>query len=199
MKLAAETCRRNFFYLPTHIYHKFRFTANDSPAGLFDNRWLFDKQREALVDGDKQTFRLSKGITGYAITDDAGLNRFIDQHYGEVKWFTTWSDAWTNSLNRLRFKDQIFPSGPFQYVYPGVPFYFLVAGIGVIVAMLPRRRLQPLHIAWGLTLLGLFYVIMLTANVRPRFRIVFEPFWFLYIAILIESAWLLITAPFAKR
>jgi hypothetical protein len=30
---------------------------------------------------------------------------------------------------------------------------------------------------------------MLTANVRPRFRIVFEPFWFLYLALLADVAW----------
>jgi hypothetical protein len=28
---------------------------------------------------------------------------------------------------------------------------------------------------------------MLTANVRPRFRIAFEPFWFLYLALLAEQ------------
>jgi hypothetical protein len=199
LKLATETCRRNFFYLPTHIYHKFRFVANDSPAGLFDNRWLFDKQREALTDGDEQTFRLSKRMIGYKVTDEAGFHQFIDQNYGEVPWFNHYSDRWLDVVNRFRFPDEKYVVGPLTHTYPGVPYYFLIGAIGVIVMMLRRGTLQPFHIAWGLTLFGFFYVIMLTANVRPRFRIVFEPFWFLYIALLIESAWLLVTKPFTKR
>ena len=38
--------------------------------------------------------------------------------------------------------------------------------------------------------MSFFFVIILTANVRPRFRFVFEPFWFLYLALLADSAWL---------
>ena len=52
--------------------------------------------------------------------------------------------------------------------------------------MCRRGQLQPFHIAWGLSLLGLFFVIILTANLKPRFRIVFEPFWFLYIGLLFD-------------
>ena len=73
-------------------------------------------------------------------------------------------------------------------VQEGVPLYFLVALAGVFAAMFIPGPLRKFHIAWGLALIGYFFVIMLTANVRPRFRIVFEPFWFLYIALLTDAA-----------
>jgi len=69
----------------------------------------------------------------------------------------------------------------------GVPVYFLIAVVGAIAAMLVPGPLRRFHIAWGLALIGYFFVIMLTANVRPRFRFVFEPFWFLYIALLAQA------------
>lgn len=190
MKLAAETCKRGFFKLPVHTYHKFRSVASESPSGRLDNTWLFGKQRDAYQDGDR-TLRLAPLLTGMPIKTDEQLQRFIDTHYGEVTWFNTLTDRWLAAVNALHFPDQKFrePSGA-TFVYPGVPLYFLVAGIGVVIAMLRRGKLQPLHIAWGLTILAFFYTIILTANVKPRFRFVFEPFWFLYIALLAETLWL---------
>ena len=77
---------------------------------------------------------------------------------------------------------------PFHYY--GIPFHFFLALLGLLTIAARKGVLQPFHVAWGLTLLGFFFVIMLTGNVRPRFRFVFEPFWFLYTAILVESLWL---------
>jgi uncharacterized membrane protein YjjP (DUF1212 family) len=77
----------------------------------------------------------------------------------------------------------------------GLPFYFLLAAAGLVAVVLRRGTLQPFHIAWGLGLIGFFFVVVLTANVRPRFRFVFEPFWFVYLALLLETLWLLL----AKR
>jgi hypothetical protein len=79
-------------------------------------------------------------------------------------------------------------------VFPGLPFYFLVAGVGLVVAMFRRGAIQPFHIAWGLALLAFFYTIMLTANVKPRFRFVFEPFWYIYVALLLDSVFVAFAA-----
>jgi hypothetical protein len=105
-------------------------------------------------------------------------------------------------VNYFRFPDQRVPNPQWPLValyHPGVPFYFLAAAIGLIAAAFRRGTLQLFHIAWGLTLLAFFYTIMLTANVRPRFRIVFEPFWFIYIGLLAECLWLTVLALFRRR
>jgi hypothetical protein len=106
-----------------------------------------------------------------------------------VPWFNDLSAKWLEAVNAYRLPDEIYPNPQypaFQITHYGVPIYFLVAAAGVIAVMLVPGPLRRFHVAWGLTLFGYFFVIMLTANVRPRFRIVFEPFWFLYIAIVLQ-------------
>jgi hypothetical protein len=198
LKLASETCRRNISQLPELAYHKFRAVASESPSGLLDNDWLFGKQRDALADDSGRTTRLAKLLTGQPISDVAGMNNFVDQHFGEVTWYNRLNGRWLEVVNRLRMPDQTYTESAGVFVYRGIPLYFIAAGIGVIAMMLRRGSLQLFHVAWGLTMLGFFFVIMLTANVRPRFRIVFEPFWFIYIALLAETLWLTVTLPFRK-
>ncbi len=202
LTLAKETCLRNFGYLPVHTYHKFRIVSNEAPSLLFDNAALFDKQREAYVDSIQRVLRLSRGLTGHELKDEAELQHFIDTHYGEVPWFNAWQARWLAAVNYFRFPDRRVPNPDWPTVplyYHGVPFYFVIAALGLLVVMLRRGTLQPFHIAWGLTLLAFFYTVMLTANVRPRFRFVFEPFWFLYIALLLECAALAVISPFRRK
>ncbi|MEQ1861775.1 MAG: hypothetical protein ABMA13_17800 [Chthoniobacteraceae bacterium] len=204
LKLARETCLRNLAALPGLAWTKFRLVATESPAAQassdgtrsratgFDNALLFDKQREALTDSLDRTLRLSHGLFGTEMKTEPELQRWIDTHYGEVPWFNRLSDGWLATVNAWRLADARysnpdFPTAPVTYY--GVPFYFLLAAAGVLVAML-RLDLRVFHVTWGLTLIGFLFTIMLTANVRPRFRFVFEPFWFLYAALLAESLWL---------
>jgi hypothetical protein len=153
---------------------------------------LFDKQREAYVDSLDRTLRLSNGLMGRPLRDAAELHGWIDQHYGEVPWFNRLSDRWLAAVNAIRLPDISYPHPEvpaIPVIYYGIPMYFLVAALGLVAAMFRKDEVQPFQVAWGLTMLGFFFVIMLTANVRPRFRFVFEPFWFLYIALLFDCLW----------
>jgi hypothetical protein len=187
LKLARETCQQNVGYLPVHVYHKFRFVANDAPSGRLDNAWLFDKQREAFHGDPDRVMRLAKKLTGKPITTFEELDRFIDTHYGEVRWFNTYNDRWLAAVNYFRLPDREYPDKWTPFVYPGIPYYFMLAAAGMIAVAFRRGTLQPFHISWALTMFCFFFVIMLTANVRSRFRFVFEPFWFIYIGLLVES------------
>jgi hypothetical protein len=189
LKVATETLHRNLAKLPAHAGHKFRIVATEAPSGYFDNAAFFDKQREAITDSDRALI-LSRGLFGKKMTTKDELSAFVDTHYGEVPWFNRWQNRWLAAVNAWRLPDARFidrENGGQPFLYPGVPFYFLAGAAGLMAVALRRQRLQPLHIIWGLTLLGFFFTIMLTANVRPRFRFVFEPFWFLYLALLIET------------
>ncbi len=189
LKIATETLRRNPGAMPAHAGHKFRIVATEAPSGCFDNAAFFDKQREAITDSDR-ALTLSRGLFGRKMTTKDELNAFVDTHYGEVPWFNRFQNRWLATVNAWRLPDARYrnPENPKQpFLHPGVPLYFHLGGVGLIAVAFRRGRLQPLHIVWGLTLLGFFFTIMLTANVRPRFRFVFEPFWFVYIALLIET------------
>lgn len=193
LKLAKETCLRNLPNLPALALTKFRLVATESPAGVFDNAMLFDKQREAFLDNLERTTRLSEGMIGKRLNSAEEINDFVDHGYGEVPWFNRLSDTWLSVVNAWRLQDISYPNEAFPafpYVYYGLPWYFIVAAIGAIAVMFRRGAIGRFHIAWSLTLLGFIFTIMITANVRPRFRFVFEPFWFIYIALLVDTGWI---------
>ncbi len=185
-----ETCRRNLFALPEHVYRKFRAVAVASPAGRLDGSRLFDVQRRGILGNVPLFTRLGHGLTGRMITTEEDINTFVDGRYREILWFSSLNTGWLNTVNRWHFPDAKIPAVPGKsagFDYFGVPLYFAVAACGLLAVMLLRGKLRMFHLAWGLTLLGFFFVIMLTANVRARFRFVFDPFWFIYIALLAET------------
>jgi len=199
-KLAAETCVKNFGTLPFHIYHKFRAVAVEAPSGRLDNDWLYVQQRDAFT-GNPRGLNMAHGLTGLDIVSSDELQQFIDTHYGAVPWFNELMKRWLAAVNHFRFPDLRVPNPEYPIVplyHAGVPIYFLLGGIGLVVIALRRGPLQVFHFVWAVTLLGFFYTIMLTANVRPRFRIAFEPFWFLYIALLLECFVLAVAFPFRR-
>lgn len=200
-KVAAETCRRNLLYLPILVYHKFRYTAWDQPSGLLDNYWLFDRQNAAFEDALTRSTKLSHMLTGRDMKSADDWGSFLVEHYGNSPWFNDWCTVWGRLVRGptgpgtvfwqfkgfWRFPDQPYVEAKKPMIYFGVPYYFLVAGLGLVLVMARRGTLQPLQIAWGVTMLGLFFTIILTANTKPRFRFVFEPFWFIYIGLLIDT------------
>lgn len=195
MKMARETCLRNLASLPAMALTKFRLKATESPAGNFDNEVLFEKQQKPFLDNLKRTRHLAPGLLGVELRDEAAIRQWIDTHYGEVPWFNALMENWMAAVNRFHLPDERY-SG---LIYPGIPLYFVAGTLGMLALMLRPGKLQRFHTAWGLTVLGFFFVIMLTANVRSRFRFVFEPFWFLYIALLAECLWISVRALFPHR
>ncbi len=189
LRLAKETCLRSLTKLPAHTFQKFRYHCCDSPAELLDEHMIFKKQREAYMDRADLVRRLARGLFWREIASDDELNRFIDASYREVAWFNALSKKWYDIAARWRLPDQTyrnpdFPAVPF--VYHGIPLYMIAALAGLLFAIFRSGPLLRFHIAWGVSLLLLLFVIMLTANVRARFRFFLEPFWFLYIALLVD-------------
>lgn len=189
LRVATETMRRNLPAMPAHALHKFRIASHEPPSEWFDSERLYGKQREAFTKSDA-ALSLSRGLLGKQMTTVEEVNAFVDTHYGEVPWFNALQRRWLAVTNAWRLPAARFPNPEnpkVPLIYGGVPVYFVAAALGLLAVALRRQRLQPFHIVWGLTLLGFFFTIMLTANVRPRFRFVFEPFWFLYIVLLVET------------
>ena len=186
MRLAKETCLRNFFNLPEYFYQKFRFTVREPSYGMLDQRWLFERQKATFFGHPKMMSVLSARIAGVEIRDDEEYAKFLDQHYREIGWFNRLADTWNDAVFAIRFPDEVRGEGRQAIILRRLPIFYLFAPVGLLLVMLRRGPLQPFHVAWGLTLLALFYTIILTANVRGRFRFNMEPFWYLYMGLLFD-------------
>jgi hypothetical protein len=64
----------------------------------------------------------------------------------------------------------------------GVPYFYWVVAAGLVATLLSTLPQWKLQMSWAVMIVGLAFVIILTANVKARFRLVFEPFYFLYLA-----------------
>ena len=79
------------------------------------------------------------------------------------------------------------PENPFTL--PFIPPFYWLAILGFLLSPLlqsKNKNLTQFHLAWVVMLLGLWFVIFLTANAKERFRFVFEPFWILYLAAFLD-------------
>lgn len=189
LKLAKETCIKNFFYLPVYFYHKFRFTTREPTYGFLDNRWVFERQTTAFQGNSRITGPrgISRRITGADTMTPEAYAAFQQQHYREIPWFNALANTWNATVDSIRLPDEVRMVNGRKVTSRRLPVLYLLGAAGLLLIMLRRGPLQTFHISWGLTLLGLFYVIILTANVRGRFRFGLEPFWYLYFGLILDT------------
>jgi hypothetical protein len=189
-KLAYETCLHALPKLPMLAYYKFRNSAAEATSTGFEDYWLIKRQMAAFTDDVDMTASLSKWLTGRELKTQEEIEQWVREHYvaARVEWFNKFHTAWHQRIFKWRLPDWNFQPKPGSSARLfGVPFFFLIALVGMIAAAFRRDSLQPMRILWTLNLLGLFFIIMLTANVKSRFRYVFEPFWWLYILLLFDA------------
>lgn len=199
-KLAYETCLRALPKLPMLAYYKFRYTAADASSWGFDEKLLVDRQADVFAEDTghlRLTMTLSKGLIGRQLHSREETVDFVHANYvpARVAWFQNWHDAWHARILGWRLPDWKF-HGSLLY---GIPYFYLIALLGILASMFRRDVLQPVRILWALNFLGLFFIIMLTANVKARFRFVFEPFWYFYILLLLDVLVFFARKPFAEK
>ena len=62
-------------------------------------------------------------------------------------------------------------------------------GAGMLAALFPRDRLWRFHLPWIAAFFGVWFAVMLTGVVNPRYRFVFEPFCLFYAGLLLDFLW----------
>jgi hypothetical protein len=183
-KLALEAVRRRPLTLPILAADKFLITCRPEPDGTYmdtsggyDSYWIYDKQRDAL---ERRNFMkaLMPGLTGRALDDNAAIEAFLKQEYQPMSpdWFTPLQKAWS----KLTLGFQWGSHGADKRFIPGWPALCVVAAVGMLVSLIPRDRLWRFHLPWAGTLMGVWFAVMLTGIVLPRYRFVFEPFFLIY-------------------
>jgi len=192
-KLALEAIRRQPQFLPAIAANKFLMTCRPNPAGDFTQTsggftpyWIYDKQLEALA---RRKFMqpLMKGLTGRDLHTDADTNAFLHEKYQPLQpdWFTPLQSAWGHLTLGLQWGSH----GADKRFIPGWPALCLLAAAGMLASLIPRDRLWRFHLPWVATFLGVWFAVMLTGVVNPRYRFLFEPFCILYAFLLLDFLW----------
>ena len=192
-KLAIEACLNKPFYLPMIAWNKFLMTMKHGSSAEFDEKRLFEKQLFAYV-RRPWMFELTRGLTGKDLKTEAEVDSWLHAHCSVPGWFDPLQDAWDQLTIKHGLPDRKYAAIQF----PGLPYFFLLAMTGMVAAILRPGPLRIFHIAWVISLSGVWFVVMLTGVVNCRYRFVFEPFCVIYALLLIDILWSALSSLFAK-
>ena len=181
-KLALETCLKNPSQLPHMALMKFRQSLLKLASGSFDERWLIDRQIKTVRSDFDILTRKTKKLTGEKLISLTDYENFVKTHYhlASSHFFRKLQKNWNQFQNFGISSPQNLIQLPF------IPPFYWLALLGLLLSPLLKKELLSFHSTWALMILGLWFVIFLTANTKERFRFIFEPFWILYLAALID-------------
>lgn len=183
--LAREACLRAPLALPKLTMQKFRDSAGELAHGKLSKSWLHDRQIEKLRSGWRFLAPIDVPLYGRDFTDADALATFVQDHFRpeSVRWFGWLHEEWRD-LYDLHLPDTQFPNSKL----PGLPLFYFLPLSGALAAVFCANPARRFHVCWVTMLAGLWFIIMLTANERARFRMGFEPFIFLYPFITFDHA-----------
>lgn len=171
-KLAIEACLHQPWALPRLAFTKFRYALRGATSVGYSEPRLQEKlevgfRRKGLLK------TLSVGLVGRPLSNDEAIDDFIRANYRPFSWYPWLDLVWRRCTAGIW-------RGPASEL-PSLPVFFLLALAGMAVAALTPGRYRALHASWVLTLLTLWFAVLLTGVDNPRYRFLFEPFCFIYI------------------
>jgi hypothetical protein len=178
---------------------KFHLAIDAWSSYCWDKHALWVLQPEAMTMKDWMTLVLGRGLTGQSLTLD-NVSDWVRAHYQahRVLWFTGYQEQWNQALIFLRLPDRDmaderwvhdFYGGVPNWLHkvPGIPFYYIIGFIGMLLSFLRPGKMRGLHFAWVATVLGGIYVCSMVGVTNGRFRFVYEPFFLLYFFLFFDA------------
>lgn len=177
---------------------KFRLAVDAWSAYCWDDRYLRERQSQALTSHDYMVSTLSKGLTGKPRSEQE-LVQWVNEHYDakRIQWFTDYQELWNNAwiffrtpdhpLSHERWVHDFFggvPGG--EETLPGIPYFYFLALAGMLAAILRWRNLGCFHLMWLGCMLFICYAALMVAVTNARFRFGYEPFFVLYLLLLFD-------------
>jgi|SoiMethySBSTD1v2_1073268.scaffolds.fasta_scaffold29467_1 hypothetical protein len=184
-RAGIEIAVRNFWRLPGLAIQKFFMGHNEPPApGFFDYAIQGQLRSLYLVNGGWNALEFSRLLWGMPLATMDEARPFLEARYDTSagQTLTDFADAFvTAELYPLIFMK--IPGSRLQ----GLPWLYVCALIGAVCLIVRDRPAIGVQLIWFSFLCALFVVLMVTANDRARYRIIFEPFWFIYLFGLLDS------------
>ena len=187
-RIGAEVCLRNLVHLPSLALTKFRFALRRPVAGDFGPEWVWIKQFDAFTGGweegeipsehtqfDKDSSQLVFGREFHTAPE---LQNHLHDIYKPFTpdWLSAYQRWYSESVQKFSLPDH--DDG--KVMLCGMPFLYLTATLGLILMAISSVSYRSYHILWLGMLVLMAFVLALTGSNLGRFRIVFEPFWFIY-------------------
>lgn len=189
-RAGIETVLRNAAIIPAFALRKFIIGHHEPPTLGYNNYAIVGQTEVLFEDGTPQKgLRTSELSWGTEFSDAEEARTYFERTTTPIPgdWLQTVLERF-QSITLLSIPTTPLPGSDATGVpIRGIPWLYACALAGLIT--LAFRDSTPLnfHQLFGLFLIGLFVIIMVTANVRARFRFLFEPFWILYAAAMLDS------------
>lgn len=185
-KLAVEAAMNKPFMLVGIAANKFLMSCKGATSGGYSDYWVQQKQIAAFTRKD-WLYHLSTGLTGRPMRTKEDVVAFVQRTSPPLNpdWFEALQHRWSSLTLHKRLPDRQYPSQKVQ----GLSYFFLISFFGFFAALLRPGRLWRFHVCWVLTLFGVWFAVLLTGVVNPRYRFVFEPFCILYALFFFDTLW----------
>jgi len=207
-RMAAETCLRSLPSLPSLAVMKFRYGLNEPTAEDFGAHWVYRKQFAAFVGRAEDTDEFieenssadafTKLVFGREFDSHGEVSEYLHQAYQpfDPDWLTQYSAWFQRVILAARLPDSRLTSTD---LIPGLPLLLAAAAFGLLAQALRERRGANYYYLWLGALLVMVFILALTGSNKGRFRIVLEPFCFLYALALLDVAMAWVASFFRRR
>ena len=189
-RAADEIAIRNVWRLPGFALKKFVIAHYELPSFDFTD-YPIEGQFDVLYKKPDSTFAEDDGpmLWGVNLASRYEVRTFLSLRYDVVPGtvLTPFLAGFVKAgLSPIAPID--LPGAEVRMVkVEGLPWLYVCALIGAVCLVLRERPAFGFQFLWFLFFLAFFIGLMLTANIRARFRILFEPFWYVYLFALLDS------------
>ena len=159
--LTRNILLRDGWRVPSLAWRKFSFLSRGLAGDEFSPKWLRSKQAESMANSRDELAVLGSRLGGGSFDVDR-VESFLEARTpASVPWFESFTNAWTAWF--------AFPAaGP-------LPLWLWLALAGLALHPVAARAGGRVPAAlWTGTVAAVLFAVMLTANVRARFRCQFE-------------------------
>lgn len=188
-RLGLEIALRNWWRLPGMACNKFLATHWEPPSPDFSGYWAHDKH--ALIffnpeeEDETKDFKNMKPYFGRTFKDEVEAKAEFSRIYRvmEPDRLSSFQRAFVRAENHWKFPDRVIQG----QTVPGMRVLYMLGFAGLVIAALRCRSLLSYRQLWVIILLFEAFAIFTTSSLRSRYRLIYEPWWFLGVFCMIDA------------
>ncbi len=189
-KVSFEVALGNFWRLPGLVFNKFRASHLESPSSNFGPEWAYDKQLRIFFgkadEKPRKEHKMMKLYLGREYASREEMEADLPRLYRILP-----GDRLSHFQKAFYAAEYAFPWLPTQNVgpqtLPGLPLLYLLTTAGFLAIVWREGRALSERQMWIAMLVFQAFVIFLTGSLRSRYRLSFEPWFFLGLFAFLDS------------